>query len=252
MYPVDTAPNCEKQAPVRPKSPRKMRHGVTPRSAPPLVPKIADYQKTLPPQCSEVEPSQRLKRGFFDFQRRPAVALVYTLDSHHKGAPSLPASRPGPVKTVWDGSGTGGVALTRRHSARSEESGRSGRFEAGPNLSSSGREAATGNNAGAGRGQNPSPLEAIEKLLAEPLPNRIAITPHARIARCWAFVHPELPMVVLDNVSDFHCAAKRLSSLAVDIELLNTEDGMTVEQTIVECEKFTRQLQQRFPALVIQ
>jgi len=59
-------------------------------------------------------------------------------------------------------------------------------------------------------------------------------------------------MVVLDNVSDFHCAARRLSSVAFDIELLNTEDGMTVEQTIVECEKFTRQLQQRFPALVIQ
>ena len=183
MYPVDTAPNGENQAPARPKSPRKMRHGVTPYSAPPLVPKIADYPKTLPPQYSEVEPSQRLKRGFFDFQRRPAVALVYTLDSHHNGEPSLPASRPGLVKTAWDGSGTGGVALTRRHSARSEESGRSGRFEAGPNLSSSGREAATGNNAVAGRGQSPSPLEAIEKLLTEPLPNRIAITPHARIAR---------------------------------------------------------------------
>src|SRR3984893_1569471 len=80
--------------------------------------------------------------------------------------------------------------------------------------------------------------ELIQSLLATcPRLDAVGITMHPRLAATWAAACPDIPLVVMEHLSDFWRAATQLRRVASDIERLTQSPSRTVEQTLVAVEK---------------
>jgi hypothetical protein len=87
------------------------------------------------------------------------------------------------------------------------------------------------------------PLKSVERLILSPCTREVVITPWLRLPPCWAVLRPGVPAIAFDTARDFFLAARMLKQASYDIELLTTEDGRSIEQTLARVERLAREEQ---------